>query len=978
MKKYFFLLTFVLVLVIQKTLYSQVIINEISNANGSILMDESGENNDWIEIYNSSSLPVNLLNYTLSDNINKFDKWTFPDFIIEPLSYKIIFASGKDIKNGKYLHTNFKLKSTGEKIIFSDDDGNIVDNFEIGHLQYNHSSGRSPDGGTNLCLFNTPSPGATNTNSACYEGYEPEPAFSLNAGFYPSSQTIELYTPSPSGIVKYSVDGSFPSNSSSTYANPINANKTSIISSVCYSSGNRLPSKVIKRTYFIDENSFDLPVFSITMNPKDLFDNSTGIYMNFKQDWEKLCHVEYFDKQKVKQFELDAGIKIHGGFSRAKPQKSFRIKCRKKYGTSVLNFPLIPEKPKVTWFESFNLRNGGTDYNYTRFRDAFLQKVMKNENVGTMGYEPAIVFLNGEYWGEYEIREKQDEKYIESNYGVPAEKVDLLTHKGSIRVLSGSDTSFYSMHNYIKTTEAKSSTFYNNVGKMIDIENYVDYFIAEIYYHNNDWIKPSGGSNNIKLWHSQLPGGKWRYVFWDLDMTSGIFGISASSNNLSGIINPPNYNIHSEMFSSMLNNQEFKYYFVNRFADLMNTVFQYDSLIKVAYPMRDSISSSMQRHQERWGGSYNAWNNSVDNMLNWFSARGDHVRNHIQTEFNLVKQVELNLVVSPYNAGRIKINSIIPKSIPWNGVYYDGVPVTITAIPNPGFTFDYWGVNKNISSVDPNEKITLNISSDDIFTAYFKGSAIEPKITFSEINYHSAFENDAGDWLELHNYGELPVNLTGWYINNGNMANLYQIPFGTIIPPNGYAVFSCDTQKFVSQHPFVTIFTSQLPFNLSNSSETISLLDYDYKPVVSVTYSDASPWPNECDGKGRTLELKDPMESLDVGSNWFAGCFGGSPGVGYNAECLTGILEKVINNHFHLEIGPNPSDDLIVIKIILDKEILSDLSFSMYDFTGKEVKKIKSLENNELVLDRKDFVPGIYIVKTGNSTHFITEKIIFQ
>ncbi|MDQ3192280.1 MAG: CotH kinase family protein, partial [Bacteroidota bacterium] len=662
---------------------------------------------------------------------------------------------------------------------------------------------------------------------------------------------------------------------------------------------------------------------------------------------------------------------------RAHDQKSFRITARGKYGTSSVDFPLIPEKSFISSYKNFNLRNGGSEYHYTRFRDAFMQKIMKDENVDRMGYEPAIVFLNGEYWGEYEIREKQDEHYLQSNYGIPKDQVDLLSHKGYIRALAGTVDAFFAMHKFVTTADPQEQTYYKEVEQVLDLENFADYFIAQTYYSNEDWIDHSYNSNNIKFWKPHKPNGRWRYIFWDLDQASGLYGKSPAINNLPMVINPNEPNEHSAILNSLLKNERFKYYFINRYADLMNTVFQFNNIREIAYDMRDSISSSMIRHKERWGGTYEKWLMDVDKLVEWHFQRLDLQRGFVQDQFNLPAQVNVTLEASPPNSGRIKISTIIPDSLPWKGVYYNGVPVTISAIPNPGFTFDYWGVNKNISFPDYNDSITLNISSDDNFIAYFTGSAINPKLTFSEINYHSDSLRDAGDWFELHNYDDIAINLTGWIIKDGKNSNAFEIPPGTVISPNGYLVFSCDTQKFSSQFPFLTDFIGELPFNLKNSGDNLRLYKYDKSLYLSATYSNNPSWPTEADGKGKTLELKDPQVSLDLGTNWFAGCIGGSPGVAYNRECLTNV-DEFVDGSFRLVVGPNPSIDIITINIIINSGSLSDLHFIMYDFAGNEVKKNQNLRTNEIVINRSNYSPGIYIIKIGNSEHFITEKIIFQ
>ena len=891
--------------------------------------------------------------------------------------------------SSKSRHTNFKISPKGEKLVLSNGNGNIIDSYFLGNLQNNHSVGRKPDGSNNWCLFNNPSPDSSNNNSACYDGYEPDPIFSVKAGFYLANQTVSLYSPSSSGIIRYTLDGEFPKSSSPLYTTPIPLSSTKVVSAKCYSSGNRLPSNSIKQTYFINETGLNLPVFSITMDPADLWDHNTGMYVmgpdsassvphygaNFWKDWEKLCHIEYFDKNKVKQFELDAGLKIHGGYSRAKPQKSFRVVARAEYGTSWIEYQLIPEKPHIKSFKRLNLRNGGSDYAHTRFRDAFMQRILKDSHVDRMGYEPALVFLNGEYWGHYEIREKQDEKYIESNKGVPEDQVDLLIHRGGIKALAGSADGFYEMHASITAADPQSSSFYSEADKLLDLENFADYFIGQTYYSNEDWLPRR---NNVKFWKPQTPGGRWRYVFWDLDQASGLYGKSPSINRLPLVINPVDPNQHSDILRRLLDNTRFKNYFINRYADLMNTVFQHENIKKVSYAMRDSIESSMHRHCERWGEqNYTSWYNYVDQMVQWHAQRLDLQRGFIEQQFNLTKQVNVTLETSPVGAGRIKISTIIPDSLPWKGVYYDGVPVTMTVIPNPGFTFDHWGVNGSISDPDYNDVITLNINSDDTFTAYFSGSAINPKLTFSEINYHSDSILDSGDWVELHNYDNIAINLTGWYIKDLDNANMYPIPFGTVIQPGAYIVFSCDTSKFIKQHPNIRNYMGQLPFSFKNSGDQIRLFKYDQTLFLSATYSDSWPWPKAADGKGRTLELKDPGTSLDLPSNWFTGCVGGSPGTGYNSKCLTGI-EELTDELFLLKIWPNPSGGLIKINIVSKSEDLSNLSFAMYDFAGKEVKKISSIKNKEIELNKGEFSQGIYIVKIGNEKHFLTQKIIFH
>lgn len=735
---------FTLLISFYSNVLGQIVINEISNANGSTFYDQEGDTEDWIELYNNGSSSVNLLNYGITDDDTELNKFIFPSISIASHSYLLLLASEKK-STSQQIHLNFKLDPDGEKVTLSDPAGKIIDSYSVGRLQCNHSIGRNPNGSANWCLFDDATPKASNNSSACYDGYEPEPVLSLAGGAYNSNQTVSITPGSSTSVIRYTTNGGFPNSGSNLYSSPLTINKTQVVSAKSYSTVNRLPSNTVSYTYLINETGLDLPVVSISVKPADLWDFNTGIYVdgpnissvfpyfgaNYWEDWERRCHVEYFDKQKNKKFELDAELKIHGGYSRTHPQKSFRINCHSYYGTSKIKYPLIPEKNFISSYESFTLRNGGSDGYGTRFRDAFMQRVMKGINADINGYEPAIVFLNGEYWGEYEIREKQDEEYIESNFGVPKDKVDLLAHSGNLKVKAGSDTSFYTMHDFISTANSQSSTYYANAAKLLNIENFTDYFIAQTYYSNRDWIRDSGGINNIKLWHSQLPGGKWRYVFWDLDQGSGWKNQDVNRNSLTHAINPPTPNPHSDILRNLLGNTQFHNYFINRYADLINTIYQHDNLKTIAFAMRDSIDPAMPRHEVKWpDDDYDKWYNSVDDMIDWLKLRKSVVRQHIETEFNLNEQVDVTLDVFPVGAGKIKISTIIPENLPWTGVYFDGVPVTINAIPNPGYTFQYWASNSVLANPDSNQSITLNIKTDAEFTAYFLTSTV----TVPELN----------------------------------------------------------------------------------------------------------------------------------------------------------------------------------------------------------------------------------------------------
>jgi hypothetical protein len=708
-------------------LSAQVLINEVSHTNASINNNEVSQPEDWIELYNAGSSSVNLDHYSISKTSGK--EWHFPSMTIYAHSYLVLLASGRDtIISGVFRHISFKISGGDYKLTLKNSMGAEIDEYYIQPaLQTDNSYGRNPDGSSNWCFFKTPTPNASNNSSACYAGYEPAPVISSNGGFFGGPQTISVS--SATGQVHYTVDGSIPSATSPVYTGPVTLTSTKVLATRTFSTSGLLPSPVVKKTFFISESNIDVPIFSLTIDSLDLFDSLTGMYVdgpaadtalphygaNYWKDIEKPCYIEYFDKNKIKQFGTPAGLKIFGGYSRAFAQKSFKVKCRAHYGTPEVNCSLIPEKKYINSYRDIILRNGGTDNGGTHFRDAFMQRLLKKQHVDYMAYEPAVVYLNGNFWGFYEIREREDEAYLEKNMGYTADQVDFLEHSGLIYTIAGSDTGFYNMYNYITTANSSSPGYYSHVGKMLDIENFCDYFIAETYYGNKDWL--GDWVNNIKLWRPRMQGGKWRYILWDLDFGMGLYS-SPYTNYLDKARYPFMPNEHSDMFDALLNNTEFKNYFVNRYADLINTVYTHRNVHDVAYEMRDEVNSIMAMHFNKWGGTYSAWSSAISGMMDFNEDRREHARNHIVSEFNLNGQVDVDLDVMPAGAGKIRISTIVPDSLPWTGVYFDGVPVKITALPNPGYKFTYW--TSNTGEEEKNISFEKNISSDDKFTAHFE------------------------------------------------------------------------------------------------------------------------------------------------------------------------------------------------------------------------------------------------------------------
>jgi hypothetical protein len=798
----------------------------------------------------------------------------------------------------EYFTADFKLKRDGETIYIVNPSGNIADQITYTDIASDNSMGRNPDGSGNWCYFASPTPGAVNSSSLCYTGYATQPVFSSSPGFYPSTMWLTMSTTMPGGVIRYTVNGNEPTGSSPIYSSPILLNNTQVVRALVFANG-YLPSPVATKSFFINEN-IHLSVFSISTDSSNLWDYNTGIYVmgpnadpnspyqgaNFWMDWEKKANVEYYDKSKTLISSFNADISIYGNYSRAKPQKSFEIKLQDKYGVDEIHFPLIPDKPFIDETNNIILRNSGTDWNIVHFRDAFMERMMKPTHLDYLAAEPAVMYLNGEFWGVYTINENHDHHWVKANYGLEKEEIDFMKeHSTTIEVKNGSDTYFWEMYNHATTQDPSTPAFYNYMDSKWDLENYVDYFACETYYGNGDWI--GDWTNNIKFWRPQ--DGKLRYFLYDTDFGLGLQG-NANDSSLYNAINPLAFSYSSVLFNAMLDNPVFKRNFINRYADLINTIWLPSKMLPVMHQFQDSMAYDMPQHFAKWGSTMSTWQSKINSMMNYMNARPAIVRNHIQGQFNMNSQVTLTVNVSPAGAGRILISTVIPETYPWSGVYFNGNPVTITAIPNPGYTFDHFRSTHIINPNDNNQTVTYNFNQADQITAYFNGAAETPKVVVSEINYHSDSLSDPGDWLEVHNYSSTAVDLTGWKIKDGDDYNVFEFPLNAVIPANGYLVIAEDLTKFTNTFPTVTNVIGPLSFSLNNAGEELRLFNNTGALFLSFFYQDNSPWPLPADGLGYTCEFNGPLTDPNDGNNWFTGCIGGSPGRAYSPLLLTSTV----------------------------------------------------------------------------------------
>lgn len=779
------------------------------------------------------------------------------------------------------LHTNFTLNPGGETIVLTSPSGILQDSITC-NLSAGLSHARATDGAAQWCITDTPTPGQANSTGTCFTGLAPEVDFSQNAGFFIGPFSVILGPNIPGTTIRYTTNGQIPTGADNLYSIPITIGQTTVLKARRFSTNpNVLPGKVATNTYFINEPT-TLPIISLSTNDENLY-GPDGIYDNFWTDWKKPVYVEYFDTLHQLRFEQNAGIKIDGGAggSRGHPQKSFRVEPQNdQYGDGDLKFPLIPDRSANSTYATFYLRNGSNYWNTMPYKDAWIVKTMAKSNTAYSAYTSVTVFLNGQYWGLYELREKQDKDYFKNNYGADTRNLDILSvsyfYGGSLRTVTGSDTGWYNMYNKFNALNATDPDFLNKAGGMLDLDDYTDYMIAQTWFGNYDWPY-----NNIKIWRSRSTDNKWHYSLIDLELALG--GWSSPWDDFINWVYPGPNGTHTEFFSKLMQNPTFRKNFINRNADLMNTLLLPQKIAEVGEPMRQQLLPELARQYGRWADTISTpASQLINDLINThdyhnylFSIRSPYVWEHTKSAFSLVDTTTIVLQSNPPGGGYIKINTITPQNLPWSGVYYNGNPVTIRAIANPGYTFQNWSsVGTNVSGNQITKE--LNITAFTTITANFTGSNQAAGLTINEVNYNQDTSLASGDWIELRNNGPA-IDISDWKIHDSQPLIKYTFPTGTVIPQNGFLVLAADTVKFDAVHSGVNRKGGTL-WNLSNKSETITLRDKFDNVYQSLQYADSLPWQPCADGLGRTLNLKANSTDINNPTSWFCGTVGGTPG----------------------------------------------------------------------------------------------------
>jgi len=862
---------------------------------------------------------------------------------------------GKTHKSNE-IHTNFKLSSNGETLYLWNNDVQLIDSLTIPKLRHDLTYGRLNESNY---YFENPSPYEINLNPK--NGIAKKPDFNHNSNFFGSTLSLNISS-EPYTEIYYTIDGTNPNLQSILYESPINISESTTIKAIAVS--DELIQSKVKTENFIKTNGEKLNVIAISADEEELNGNY-GIFnlKNKYEDFRNEGHFQYIDSNGNSLYQSGADFKLHGGGSVENDQKSIRVYAEDKYDNNDFNYQFF----KSTNNEIFNkliFRNAGQDWTRTYIRNILLSELISNnKNLDNLEYQQVISFMNSKFWGLYNLRPRIDNDYIASKYDISKDSINLI--ELSYHIKSGSALGFYKLTNDIELNDLSNYSNYINITNQMDIDNYIDYTFLNLYTNNYDWPD----QNNL-IWSSSEIDNKWRWIPYDLDLSSGFNQATPDRNALLELKNAVESRYH-KLFFSLLENQVFRNRFINRSCDLINSDFIFENIEQKIEVFKNNISPYVTKHNTKWENSLGNWNEELSILTNYFKERPDYYLNQLREEFENTNDVmSINLNTNIKNAGTIKISTLAITEFPWHGKYLNNIPINIEAMENNKFEFLRW--EGDISSTNKSIEIVLTDNNINLKAIFKSINETNSPIVINEIMYNDSKENNSGDWVELKNIIDEEVNLGGWiFIDDGgkkdNPNESFIFPDDFKLGGNNYLVIVNNETDFIETNGDSIERIGEFGFGLSSKGDNTLL--YNSKGILmdSVSYLPNSPWPLGANGLGYSLELKNPIVDNTKYYNWGASkTFGGTPG-GINSIHLSNDEFK----RFDFNLFPNPFADNQFLEFNVGSHIKYKLM--ILDIDGKLLREsigLTKLGNNQIVwngLDSKGYevIGGVYFI------HFI-------
>lgn len=862
-----------------------VIINEFLAANENGLVDEDGENEGWIELFNRGSNGVNLAGWSLTDDPAQPGQWTFPATNLGPGEYLVVFASGKDRlapAPGNRFHTNFKLANGGEYLgLFTPDSPRVAaSELTPGYPAQRNDTAYGWDAGGQWRHFLTPSPGAPNSGLTA-TGWVAEPHFSVRRGFFNTSFNLQLTCATPGATIRYTTDGRPPTEySGNLYTGKITISSSTILRAAAFQAG-QLPSRVVTHSYFFSQppSITSLPVLSLVTAEENLtgptgimgigggtYSNgvwtavNAGDYFNPTQHgiaWERPVSAEYIQPADNGGFQIDCGLRVQGSdYTRPRyttsSKFSFRLYFRGDYGEGQLHYPLFGDA--VPQFNQLSLRAGHNDMTNPFLKDELMRRLGRDMGQVNLRGNFVNLFINGVYKGYYNPTERCEEGFFKNWYG--GEAWDVITIRSEAQ--EGDNLDFNAMRSFVAANDQRVPANYAATARWLDLTNFVDYLLVNIYGATRDWPH-----NNWRAARERRAGALWRFYLWDAEGAFGTFSQPVTESTFTNALVSGTAEI-PRLYQALVKSPEFRLLFADR---IQKHLFNQGALTD------SNIVAHFVRMQTELSGVIPSMNTSI--LTTWVPQR----RPVILADFPVYELGAFTNAPSfNVHGGRVASGFNLTMTTLAGTIYYTTngtdprVPFTGAVAPEARL---YTGPVTLTRSSSVNARALIGTNWSAVTSADFSVGALGLPLRITEIMAEPP-GGGAFEYVELQNTGTLAMD-----VGNLSFEGIdFKFPPNTWLGPGEFMVLASGASpaEFAIRYPAVQV-AGWFGGSLRNEGERLALIDINGNTVCSVTYGRGNGWPIQAGGGGYSLELA----SLDLDPNspasWRASrALGGSPG----------------------------------------------------------------------------------------------------
>ena len=684
-------------LLLAPALRAQVVLNEVcvTNLNGLEVTDPFNggqDREDWVELYNTGGAAVDLSGWYLSDDDALPTKWSFPAGATIPANgHLVVICSGWNGQYGGYWCTNFKVTQG-------------------------------------------------NANAAASPEYTPRPQLSPQAGFYGGAQQVTITGPA-GATIRYTTNGSEPTATSTAYAGPINVAATTVIKAACFSDTPGTPRSFTEtNTYFIGV-SHGVAVLSMSGDQvQTLLEGNGGI--------EPLGNLEYFGPDGALRDEAAGHFNEHGQDSWAYDQRGFDYIARDQTGyNDAIHYPVFHATPRDKFQRLIIKALAGDNCPFgpgqpAHIRDPYVQSLSQlgNLRLDERSYEPAVLYVNGQYWGVYDMREKVDDAdFFDEYYNQGENDVYMLkTWGGTWSEFGGgaAQADWNALRAYIQSNDMGDAAAFAYVDEQYNWKSLIDYFCLNSYTVCADWL-----NWNTAWWRGLDPEGnhkKWGYVLWDMDATFGHYanftGIPDQSANADPCtveeLGDPGGQGHTTILNKLITeNQMVHDYYVNRYIDLGNTLFSCATMNAHLDSLLALFGPEMPAQCARWGTTMAAWEAGVQQLRAFIDARCITTQEGLVDCYDLEGPFNVTLVVQPPLSGKIRVNSETYQTYPFTGVFN----TTMEGIAEPDWIFDHWEANNHVFLPSMTDSlVNFQFTTTDTIVAWFKPPTQYPIVLMTD------------------------------------------------------------------------------------------------------------------------------------------------------------------------------------------------------------------------------------------------------